>query len=332
MQRRVVLAAHDPGRAPQRHQRRDHHDHARDVADRVVDADRRDAEIGLRGEYVGHVEHQRRADVVEHLEEDQRGAGEVAGHRQRKHDAPEQAQAARAEILRRLFHGAVDVGERDGQVEQYERKVVQRLDENHAVQPLHERNAEAAAVVEQQVDRAAAAEQQLHGGGADEGRHDQRQHAERLDQHAAAELEAHREIGERQRDDRGEQHAHAADVEAVVERLAHQRELEERGEMRERQRAVAVGERDVDDRDDRNHQEDEQKRRDRQRDRGMGGAEAAGHRVDGRRRRCESAIKMNSRERETIQRNFRLASGGEVRDDFSAAARERETRARRGRR
>ena len=93
---------------------------------------------------------------------------------------------------------------------------MQRLDENHRVQSLHERQVDAEPVAEYQVEGAAAAEQQLHRGGADERRHDQRQHAERLDRERAAKLEARDEIGERQREDRGDHHAHAADVQAVV--------------------------------------------------------------------------------------------------------------------
>ena len=240
LQRRVVLAAHRPGRAPQRRHRRHDHDHARDVADRVVDPDRGDAQVGLRGEDAGDVEHERRGDVVEHLEEHQRGAGHVAGHRQRKHDAAEQPESAGAEVLRGFLHRAVDVVERDREVQQDERKVVQRLDEDDRVQPLHDRQVDAEPVAEDQVERAAAAEQQLHRGGADERRHDQRQHAERLDQQCAAKLEARDEVGERQREDRGDHHAHAADVQAVVERLAHQREVEERLEVRQREAAVLL--------------------------------------------------------------------------------------------
>ena len=77
------------------------------------------------------------------LTKDQRRAREVARHREREHDAPEQPQAARAEVLRRFLHRAVDVGERDGEVEQDEREIVQRLDEDDAVEPVHERHGEA---------------------------------------------------------------------------------------------------------------------------------------------------------------------------------------------
>ena len=77
---------------------------------------------------------------------------------------------------------AVDVAQRGGEIDEDERKIVDRLDEDDAVQPLHEGDLEPEPVVEQEVDRAVAAEQQLHRHGADEGRHDQRQEAERLDE------------------------------------------------------------------------------------------------------------------------------------------------------
>ena len=69
--------------------------------------------------------------------------------------------------------------------------------------PFHERDLEAEPVVEQQIDAAVAAEQQLHRDRADERRHDQRQEAQRLDQHRAAKLEARGDVGERQREHRG---------------------------------------------------------------------------------------------------------------------------------
>ena len=100
----------------------------------------------------------------------------------------EQREAVRAEVLRRFLHGGVDVGERGREVEQDEREIVQRLDEDDAVQPLHERDAEAEPVVEQQVDRAVAAVDELHRHRADERRHHQRHHAERVDQRRAAEI------------------------------------------------------------------------------------------------------------------------------------------------
>ena len=68
--------------------------HADDVADRILEADRRDAQVRLRREHVGDVEHERRAEVVEDLDEHQRCAGDVAGQRERKHDAAEQPEAA----------------------------------------------------------------------------------------------------------------------------------------------------------------------------------------------------------------------------------------------
>ena len=77
--------------------------------------------------------------------------------------------------------------ERGREVEQDEGEIVQRLDEDDAVEPLHERDPEPERIVEQQIDRAVAAEHELHRDGADERRHHQRHDAERLDQRRAAE-------------------------------------------------------------------------------------------------------------------------------------------------
>jgi hypothetical protein len=101
----------------------------------------------------------------------------------------------------------------------------------------------------------------------DERRHDERQHAERLHQRRAAELEAHREVGEGHRDQRRDADAPHAHVEAVPERLMHQGDVKERGEMRQREAARAVREGDVDDGDDRDDQEDGEKCADGERDR-----------------------------------------------------------------
>ena len=60
--------------------------------------------------------------------------------------------SVRAEVLRRLLHGGIDVGKRGREIEQDEREIVQRLDEDHAVEAFHERDPEAEPVIEQQVD------------------------------------------------------------------------------------------------------------------------------------------------------------------------------------
>ncbi|MNV36952.1 hypothetical protein D3C71_1284470 [compost metagenome] len=128
----VVLALHHARRHPQREDREGDHDHADHIAQRVVDAHRGDAQVGLGREHVGHAHHQRRAQVVEHLHEDQGRTGQVAGHGQRKDHPAEQPPAARAQVQGRLFHGPVDVAHGRHQVQQNERKVVDALDEGHA--------------------------------------------------------------------------------------------------------------------------------------------------------------------------------------------------------
>ena len=267
LQRRVVAAFQDQRRPPECRHRENHHDHADHIADRVLDAHRSDAQVRLRRKHVGLPEDQRGTEVVEHLHEHERGAGDVAGHRERKDDPAEEPETRGAEVLRRFLHRAVDVLHRDGEVEEDEREVVQAFHEDHAVQALHERDGEAEVLVQQQVHRARAAEEELHRHRAHEGRHDERQHAEGLDQRRAAEAEAHREVGERNRDQRRHHDRHARDIEAVPERLAHERDPEERDDVREGEAAVSGGERRVDDARHRDDEKRQEENRDRERDR-----------------------------------------------------------------
>jgi hypothetical protein len=204
LQRAVVAALQRAGAQRHRGDGKADHDDADDVAQRVFQPDLRDAQIGLRRQQVGLAHHQRRAQVVEHLHEDQRGAGHEARCGQRKDHAPEQPPAGAAQVHGRFFHRAVDVAQRHRQVHQDERKVVDRLDEDHAVEPFHDGQREAEVLLQQQVHAAAAAEDQLQRHRAHEGRHDQRQHAQGLDQDRTAEFEAHREVGQRHGDQRGE--------------------------------------------------------------------------------------------------------------------------------
>ena len=301
--RRVVAASERQRRCPQREQRETDHQHADHVADRVFNADRGNPQIGLRREHVGDVEHQWRAQVVEHFDEHQCRTGDIPGHRQRKHNAAEQAQAAGAEILRRLLHGAVDVIERDHQVHQDEREVVQRFDEDHAVQTLHDRQIDVEPLAQQQVERAAASEQQLHRHRADERRHDQRQYPQRLDQQRAAKFKAHREVRERQRNQRCKYHRQRRHAQAVPEGFAHQGYLEERGKVLQRQAAIAVGKSDVNHHDHRHNQKNHQEQRDRQRDPGLHESE-----LPGRGRAHDSLVAM-SRTRRTPARSAPPRSG-----------------------
>ena len=136
---RVVAPLHEPPRAAHRRDGEGHQDHADHVADRVLEPDGSHAQVRLRGQHVGDVEHQRRAQVVEDLDEGERRAGDVSRHREREDHLAEEPPAGSAEVLRRFLHGRIDVGERGGEIQQDEREVVQRLHEDHAVEPVHER-------------------------------------------------------------------------------------------------------------------------------------------------------------------------------------------------
>ena len=133
--------------------------------------------------------------------------------------------------------------------------------------------------------RAVAAEQELHRYRADEGRHDQRDEAERLDERRAAKDEARGKIGERQRENRGQHDRHGRDIERVPKGTNEQVGAGEVGEIDERERTRALlGEGDVDHRRDRQDQEEQQEERDTGR-----GQDLAGRRGDSRRGWRESA-------------------------------------------
>ena len=204
----------------------------------------------------------RRGEIVEHLGEDQRGARHIARQRQRKDDTREQRETTRAEVLRRLLHRRIDVGERGREVEQDEREIVQRLDEDDAVQSFHERDAEAEPVVEQEIDRAVAPVDELHRHRADERRHHQRHDAERMDQRRAAEAETRQDGRERHRDQARQHDRHHTHIDRIPERLAQQPGREEIAEMDEGE-AVRPGEGDDDHPQQRNDQERDQEERDR---------------------------------------------------------------------
>ena len=74
---------------------------------------------------------------------------------------------------------------------------MQRFDEDHAIQAFHHWDGDAKPRIEQQIDAARTSKDQLQRYRAHEGRHDQRQYAEGLDDERAAKLKPNREIGER---------------------------------------------------------------------------------------------------------------------------------------
>ena len=85
--------------------------------------------------------------------------------------------------------------------------------------------------LQQQIDAAVAAVDELHRHRADERRHHQRHHAERVDQRRAAEVEARDDGGERHRDQARDHDRHGGDVDRIPERVAQQRVVEEVAEM-----------------------------------------------------------------------------------------------------
>ncbi len=103
-------------------------------------------------------------------------------------------------------------------------------------QPVHDRHAEAKPIVEQQIDRATAPKDQLQRHRAHKRWHDQGQHAQGLDQQGTTKLEAHRQVSQRHRDDRGKHHRRQRHAQAVKKCLAQQALIKEIAEMPQRQR------------------------------------------------------------------------------------------------
>ena len=133
------------------------------------------------------------------------------------------------------------------------------FDENHAVQPFHERNGKAEVFIEQQIDRPVLPEQQHHGHSPHERRHDEGNDAQRLDQDRTAEIEAGREIGQRQGEHRRQDHGHGRHVKGIEKGFLKQRGIEKIDKVNKRQGTrVGVLERHIDDLGNRNDKEHDQ--------------------------------------------------------------------------
>ena len=279
-----VAAAQHKRRQQHGAERAADHDDGDHVAHRIGHADRGDFQIRLRRQHVGDVEEKRRGEIVEHLDENECRAGDVTRQREREHDAAEQRETVCAEVLRGFFHRGIDVAERGREVEQDEREIVQRLDEDHAIEALHERNAQTQPVIEEKIDGAVAAIDQLHRYRAHEGRHHERHHTERVDERGARKAEARQDGGERHRKEAREEDGHRAHVERVPECLAQQGGGKKVAEVDERE-AVGPREGDDDDAQDGDDQErNEEKRNEGERDDlRRARAEAGGERIG---RRC----------------------------------------------
>ncbi len=112
---------------------------------------------------------------------------------------------------------------------------MERLDEDHAGEPLHERNGRAEGVEQEEVHDSAPAEDLLERDRPDERRDDERQHRERLGEPMAGEVIAREEQRERHGDDAAEHDGGGAGKQRVGERLDEETALEERGEVGERE-------------------------------------------------------------------------------------------------
>ena len=140
----------------------------------VVDADCRNAQVRLGRKQIFVVQHEGRAEIVDGANKREQAPGDEARQHQRQRDPAKQPQPVTSHVLRHLFEGWIDIRERHRRVEHDERKKVQRLDENYASKPFHERDADVEPAHQQKVDRAAATQEELQGYRADERRDHQR--------------------------------------------------------------------------------------------------------------------------------------------------------------
>ena len=177
---------------------RGEHDGDQGVGERVA-ADVLDAVEDLNGGNAGEVKHQGDAEFGERPDKDDGPAGKEAGHDEGEGDAEKFAQPGAAEVLGRLLHGGVDVGEGGDDVE---------VDDGVEIEGDHGGDAPELALTEpvngssgiletemdeEGVQRALLAENLADADGADEGGQDHRDENEGAEEGFAGEKEAVRD-------------------------------------------------------------------------------------------------------------------------------------------
>ena len=139
------------------------------------------------------------------------------------------------------------------------------FDQDDTVEPFHERDGIAKPFVDQQVHRTVFTKQQKHGYGTDKRRHNQGNDTQSLDQNSATEIKPCREIRQRDRNNRREQHRHTGDVKRIQERFLEQRCTKEINKIDQSQVArIGILKGDVDDFGDWKDEKNEQKQSDAQ--------------------------------------------------------------------
>ena len=97
-----------------------------------------DVQIGLGGKQVVDAHHQRRGEVGEGPDEDQKRPGDITRGGQRKGDVPELPQPPRSHALRRLIEGGRYLSHGIDDAQGHQRKEVQGLHQQDPVDPVHE--------------------------------------------------------------------------------------------------------------------------------------------------------------------------------------------------
>ena len=172
LDRHVLLGDDQKEDRQDHHDGRDHDPHLEEPPVHELD----DVQVGLGGQEVRDAHHQRRGEIGEGPDEDQKRPGDVAGGGQREGDVPELADPPGPDALGRLIQGGRDLphGVDDGEGHQGEK--VQRLHQEHPVEAVHEidRVRETEIVLEDDVDRSGAAQDEDEPHDADQRGHDHR--------------------------------------------------------------------------------------------------------------------------------------------------------------
>ena len=205
-------------------------------------------------------EHQRRGEVGEGPDEDEERARHVPRCRERQGDPDELGEAASADALGRLLERGIDLGERVDDVQGDHRKEVEGLHEQHAVQPVDEvhRPREPHPVLEQHVHGPGAPHDEGESEHADQRRRDDRNQGQVAEEAAADEVVAHEQDRHREPHHGGRRHGAETERQRVPERAQVVGVARELGEVRDGHQSGLVGERVVEDAQQRIDEKDEQ--------------------------------------------------------------------------
>ena len=205
-------------------------------------------------------EDERRGEIGERPDEDEEGAGQVAGRRQGQRDRRQLPPSTRAHAFGRFFERGIDLAERVDHVERDHRKEVERLHQEHAVDAVHEvdRGQQIEPVHEEDVDRPGPAQDEGEAEDAHQRRRDDRDQRQVAEQIAPDEVVTDEQEGDGKTEHAGRRHRSEPEQERVPERTAIEAVAGEVDEVAGGQPAGVVGKGVVEDPRERIHEEDGQ--------------------------------------------------------------------------